>query len=91
LKIIKAKSPDKKPSTEHYWPSRSIFWTLKEILSEATYCVSALKDTISSQHSSEAMKVVQNLLTGLGQAHWVAAGLLVGENILERFETVSAK
>jgi hypothetical protein len=37
------------------------------------------------------MKVVQNLLTGLGQAHWFAAGLLVGENVLERFETVSAK
>jgi hypothetical protein len=36
------------------------------------------------------MKVVQNLLRGLGQAHWAAAGLLVVANILERFETVSA-
>jgi len=74
LELIKRNKSDKKRSTDHHWPKCSGFLKLKEVLSEAA---SSLNDIIPT---------APNLLKGIGQAHWVTAGLLVVSNILERFE-----
>ncbi|XP_059065290.1 receptor-like cytosolic serine/threonine-protein kinase RBK1 isoform X2 [Cryptomeria japonica] len=45
---------------------------------------------LKSQLSTEAHSVAVDVLKGLGNAHWVAVGLLAIANVLERFDNISA-
>ncbi|XP_059064522.1 rust resistance kinase Lr10 isoform X2 [Cryptomeria japonica] len=45
---------------------------------------------LKSRLSTEAHSMAVDVLKGLGNAHWVAAGLLAIANVLERFDNISA-
>ncbi|XP_059065296.1 cysteine-rich receptor-like protein kinase 6 isoform X2 [Cryptomeria japonica] len=70
-------------------PVASDFSKLFDGISDAAKMFSDQK-FLKSQLSTEAHSVAVDVLKGLGNAHWVAVGLLAIANVLERFDNISA-
>ncbi|XP_059064519.1 uncharacterized protein LOC131856672 [Cryptomeria japonica] len=69
-------------------PVASDFSKLFEGISEGAKMFSDQK-FLKSRLSAEAHSMAVDVLKGLGNAHWVAAGLLAIANVLERFDNIS--